>query len=201
MSTNVRCASRGATSTTRAPIATAPGTDRRLVGGGARRADWLDKTSELLLPKVNYFQVVFTLPDRLVRTEKLRLQGECSKLKDPSRLQAWLDELTATGWNVFIEGPPHGKSKPTQVLKYLARYMTGVLVAKSPWCASISNLVQVGSRSSNETSTPIPRSTLPCTTSTFELPPSTRSTNMDSTDQRHGERNSGWSCDCDCRRN
>jgi predicted RNA-binding Zn-ribbon protein involved in translation (DUF1610 family) len=31
--------------------------------GGARRADWLDKTSQLLLPKVNYFQVVFTLPD------------------------------------------------------------------------------------------------------------------------------------------
>jgi hypothetical protein len=33
--------------------------------GGARRADWLDKTSALLLPKINYFQVVFTLPDRL----------------------------------------------------------------------------------------------------------------------------------------
>ena len=32
---------------------------------GARRADWLDKTSELVLPRVNYFQVVFTLPDRV----------------------------------------------------------------------------------------------------------------------------------------
>ena len=32
--------------------------------GGARRADWLEKTRELLLPCVNYFQVVFTLPDR-----------------------------------------------------------------------------------------------------------------------------------------
>jgi hypothetical protein len=31
---------------------------------GARRADWLTKTQELLLPGVNYFQVVFTLPDR-----------------------------------------------------------------------------------------------------------------------------------------
>jgi len=31
---------------------------------GARRADWLDKTQELLLDGVNYFQVVFTLPDR-----------------------------------------------------------------------------------------------------------------------------------------
>ena len=32
---------------------------------GARRATWLDKTRTLLLPGVNYFQVVFTLPDDL----------------------------------------------------------------------------------------------------------------------------------------
>ena len=31
---------------------------------GARRGDWLTKTQPLLLPGVNYFQVVFTLPDR-----------------------------------------------------------------------------------------------------------------------------------------
>lgn len=33
--------------------------------GGAKRADWLSKTSELILPNINYFQVVFTLPDKL----------------------------------------------------------------------------------------------------------------------------------------
>ena len=33
--------------------------------GGVRRANWLEKTEKLVLPKVNYFQVVFTLPDRL----------------------------------------------------------------------------------------------------------------------------------------
>jgi len=32
---------------------------------GARRADWLDKTAELILPGMNYFQVIFTLPDKL----------------------------------------------------------------------------------------------------------------------------------------
>lgn len=32
---------------------------------GARRANWLEKTSELLLPKINYFQVIFTLPNLL----------------------------------------------------------------------------------------------------------------------------------------
>jgi hypothetical protein len=32
---------------------------------GGRRADWLDKTARLVLPKVDYFQIVFTLPERL----------------------------------------------------------------------------------------------------------------------------------------
>lgn len=34
---------------------------------GARRADWMEKTRELILPGINYFQVIFTLPDRLSR--------------------------------------------------------------------------------------------------------------------------------------
>ena len=33
--------------------------------GGARRSDWLAKTRELIVPSVNYFQVVFTVPDKL----------------------------------------------------------------------------------------------------------------------------------------
>jgi hypothetical protein len=32
---------------------------------GAKRGDWLDATAKLLLPQINYFQVVFTLPDYL----------------------------------------------------------------------------------------------------------------------------------------
>jgi hypothetical protein len=62
---------------------------------------------------------------RLVCNGKLRLDGEWFRLQDPTQREAWLDELTATDWNVFIEGPPHGKSRPVHVLKYLARYMTG----------------------------------------------------------------------------
>jgi hypothetical protein len=62
---------------------------------------------------------------RLVRKGNLRLEGEWSRLQDPAKLEAWLDELTATDWNVFIEGPPNGKSQPGHVLKYLARYITG----------------------------------------------------------------------------
>ena len=32
---------------------------------GARRADWMDKSSEVILHGVPYFQVIFTLPDKL----------------------------------------------------------------------------------------------------------------------------------------
>jgi hypothetical protein len=32
---------------------------------GAKRADWLTSKSELLLPGIKYFQVVFTIPDKL----------------------------------------------------------------------------------------------------------------------------------------
>jgi hypothetical protein len=32
---------------------------------GAKRADWLDSTTQLLLPGITYFQVVFTIPDKL----------------------------------------------------------------------------------------------------------------------------------------
>lgn len=200
--------------------------------GGARRADWLEKTEQLILPEVNYFQVVFTLPDQLsglilgnrhplydllfraawqaldetlrktgrfqpaaqlvlhtwnqrlghhphihalvpgggpsldgeqwlnsrhptqprrrkpflvdntelgrsfrkhfvdglrqlVGGGKLRLESAWQSLQDPPQREMWLDELCATDWNVFVEGPPHGRSQPTDVLKYLAAYMTG----------------------------------------------------------------------------
>ena len=62
---------------------------------------------------------------RLVRGGKLRLDGEWAWLREPQELEAWLTEVTQSNWNVFIEGPPHGKSRPVQVLKYLARYLTG----------------------------------------------------------------------------
>jgi hypothetical protein len=62
---------------------------------------------------------------RLAHSGKLKLQDEWAKLHDRRELQAWLDGITASDWNVFIEGPPHGRSRPEHVLKYLARYLTG----------------------------------------------------------------------------
>jgi hypothetical protein len=225
--------------------------------GGARRADWLEKTEKLVLPKINYFQVVFTLPDRLsglilgnrkvlydllfqtawraldetlraagqfqpaaqlvlhtwnqrldhhahihalvpgggpslddqrwinsrhptqrrrrkpflvdnvqlgqcfrehfvdglrrlVLKGELRLDGEWFRLQDSTRLEAWLNELTATDWNVFIEGPPHGQSRPTDVLKYLARYMTGGPISDGRLISDEDGVVRFWARSKDK---------------------------------------------------
>ena len=85
---------------------------------GARRADWLDKTGELLLEGVPYFQVVFTLPDRFSPL----ILGNRKELYDLLFRSAWraLDEvLRETGkfqpaalmvlhtWNQELDHHPH----------------------------------------------------------------------------------------------
>jgi putative transposase/transposase-like zinc-binding protein len=200
---------------------------------GAKRADWLTSTAELLLPGIKYFQVVFTIPDRLsslglgnrpeiydllfhsawqslrdviaeeqgfeaaaamvlhtwnqklephahvhalvpgggpalqgerrwltsrrrqvrhcdgqylVDADKLRLRfretfleglkrlhrlgqlkldGEWARLRDGSAFEVWLQPLETITWVAYIEPPPTKQSAPEQVLKYLARYLTG----------------------------------------------------------------------------
>ena len=62
---------------------------------------------------------------------KLRLEKEFAYLREESEREAWLEEMAATDWNVFVEGPPHGESRPKHVLKYLARYMSGGPIANS----------------------------------------------------------------------
>ena len=66
---------------------------------------------------------------RLIRSGKLRTEAEWAFLLDPVKRAAWLDELEATAWNVFVEGPPHGQSQPEHVVKYLARYISGGPIA------------------------------------------------------------------------
>ena len=62
---------------------------------------------------------------RLIANQKLQLEGEWSWLHDRDQREAWLNDLQELDWNVFVEGPPHGKSDPANVLKYLARYLSG----------------------------------------------------------------------------
>ena len=200
---------------------------------GARRRDWLDSSAKLLLPGVTYYQVVFTMPDRLssltlgnrrvmfdllfrtawqalrqtIENEQqfeaaatmvlhtwnqqldahvhlhalvpgggpslknldqwknarppahetqnrfwlvdadalrlafrtaflaglrrlqargeLKLDGEWSSLRNAAAFEDWLGPLESATWVVYIQPPPTPDTTPDQVLKYLARYMTG----------------------------------------------------------------------------
>ena len=203
---------------------------------GGRRFDWVNKTAALLIPAVNYFQAVFTLPDTLssfalgnrkeiysllmqstwsslsttlrdeqgiIPAAKLvlhtwnqeldvhlhvhalvqgggpsldetrwietkhpihknrkklylcdnrelsvrfqesfieglrklfrqgRLKFEYSWQGDSESFESWLTKLSATAWNVYVQPPPKESSSPEQVVKYLARYMTGGPISDS----------------------------------------------------------------------
>ena len=68
---------------------------------------------------------------QLIQSGKLKLEGAWSDLLDADQREEWLDDVKSTAWNVFVEGPPGGRSDPRQVLKYLARYLTGGPIADS----------------------------------------------------------------------
>jgi hypothetical protein len=62
---------------------------------------------------------------KLHRSGQLKLTAEWSDLQDPAAFANWLKPLTDCDWVVFIEPPPTEHAKPEQVVKYLARYLTG----------------------------------------------------------------------------
>ena len=85
---------------------------------GARRGDWLDKAAELLIPGVTYFQVVFTLPDRLSplilgnRRELYRalLQTAAQSLRKRVETERGMQSaslLVLHTWNQRLEHHPH----------------------------------------------------------------------------------------------
>ena len=81
--------------------------------GGARRADWMNKTRELILPGIPYFQVIFTLPDRFSRLilanrrmmYALLMRSACHELRrqgiDPAAV------LVLHTWNQELGHHPH----------------------------------------------------------------------------------------------
>jgi hypothetical protein len=87
---------------------------------------------------------------RLVRGGKLRLEERWAKLLEPEELERWLDKVTESDWNVFIEGPPEGKSDPDQLLKYLARYLSGGPISNSRIISDENGEVTFWARSKNK---------------------------------------------------
>ncbi len=64
----------------------------------------------------------------LAGIERLQKRGEL-QVEDAPALCAQLSALRASPWVVYVEAPPHDDASPENVLKYLARYMTGGPIA------------------------------------------------------------------------
>jgi hypothetical protein len=65
------------------------------------------------------------------RLGHLKLTGEFASLHDETAWKGWLTELRATNWVSYIEPPPAARDDPQQVVKYLARYLTGGPISDS----------------------------------------------------------------------
>ena len=62
---------------------------------------------------------------RLRRQGELKLQGEFAHLQNDDQWKRWINDLQSTNWVSYIEPPPAGDCHVEQVVKYLARYLTG----------------------------------------------------------------------------
>jgi len=66
---------------------------------------------------------------RLWQEGKLKLEGKLSPLAEKRRFELWLSTLYKKKWVVYAQGPPSGVQGAEAVLKYLARYVSGVAIS------------------------------------------------------------------------
>jgi hypothetical protein len=66
---------------------------------------------------------------RLWREGKLKLEGKLSPLAEKRRFELWLSTLYKKNWVAYAQGPPSGVEGGEAVLKYLARYVSGVAIS------------------------------------------------------------------------
>jgi hypothetical protein len=78
---------------------------------GVRRATWLDKPRALLLPGVVYFQVVFTLPDKLAPL----ILGNRKVLYDLLFRSAW---RSGSRWHPVGSGSASDRTQPRKTVPY-----------------------------------------------------------------------------------
>ena len=60
-----------------------------------------------------------------------RLKFEYPWQGESESFERWLTKISVTAWNVYVQPPPKKSSSPEQVVKYLARYMTGGPISDS----------------------------------------------------------------------
>jgi len=62
---------------------------------------------------------------RLWQRGELKLEGEWSRLLDEGQWKSFLEPLRSQDWAVYLQPPPSTNASAENLLKYLARYVTG----------------------------------------------------------------------------
>jgi Putative transposase len=84
--------------------------------------------------------------------ERLQRKGEL-RVSDLPAFRSLLSTLRDSPWVVYIQAPPHENASPEQVIKYLARYMTGGPISDQRLVSHESGKVTIRARSTGKPST------------------------------------------------
>lgn len=106
------------------PSLTTPGTWKNAVPPPHERAGrwWLVDADNL---RREFRDTFLTGLRRLHAKGELRLTGDWSHLQDAAEFAAFLAPLETKSWVTYIQPPPTESSQPQDIVKYLARYLTG----------------------------------------------------------------------------
>ena len=106
------------------PSLNEPGTWKNAVPPPYERPDrwWLVDADDLR----HEFRKQFLKGLRLLhRKKELKLTGDWSHLQDKAAFDEFLAPLKEQSWVTYIKPPPTESSQPSDIVKYLARYLTG----------------------------------------------------------------------------
>ena len=96
--------------------------------------------------------------DSYLRGVRRLIQAGMLEIDDPAELITILAEVQACDWVVYIQPPPKDTSDPADVLKYLARYMTGGPISDQRLIEVKDGRVYFRARSSDKSGRQVPAS-------------------------------------------
>ena len=94
--------------------------------------------------------------DRLRRRGELKLEGEWSRLLDDDNWQRFLQPLREQDWAVYLQPPPVQHAAPENLLKYLARYVTGGPIGDARLISHEEGFIKFWARDNSKTGRRVP---------------------------------------------
>ena len=94
--------------------------------------------------------------NRLRQRGELKLEGKWSRLLDDNQWQRFLEPLRTQKWAVYLEPPPSTNASPENLLKYLARYVTGGPISDRRLISHENGEVEFWARDKSKTGNRVP---------------------------------------------